>query len=45
MWSTLQAHPEVRWLTWFDHAKETDWRIQSSPELLQVFRDGVQGFR
>jgi hypothetical protein len=44
MWSTLDRHPEVRGLTWFDLAKEADWRIDSSPESLQAFRAGVQRF-
>jgi beta-mannanase len=44
MWSTLAAHPEVRGLTWFDFAKETDWRIESSPASVEAFRAGLAGF-
>jgi Glycosyl hydrolase family 26 len=45
MWSTLDRHPEVRGLTWFNFDKETDWRIQSSPESQLAFRTGVLAFR
>ena len=45
MFATLAAHPEIRGFTWFDYAKETDWRIASSEASLRAFRDGVLGYR
>lgn len=33
--------PRVRALVWFNHAKEADWRINSSPESLGAFRAAV----
>ena len=45
MFATLAAHPEIRGFTWFDYAKETDWRIASSDAALRAFRDGLLGYR
>lgn len=44
MFATLAAHPEVRGFTWFDHAKETDWRIDSSAESMDAFRTGLSTY-
>ena len=38
MFAWLDQHPEVRGVTWFDFAKETDWRIESSDASLAAFR-------
>ena len=45
MYATLAAHPEIRGFTWFNYAKETDWRVESSDASLRSFRDGVLGYR
>lgn len=37
------AYPQVRAITWFNVNKETDWRIDSSPESLRAFRAAVNG--
>jgi beta-mannanase len=44
MFATLAAHPEIRGFTWFDHAKETDWRIDSTTESLDAFRTGLSTY-
>jgi beta-mannanase len=44
MFTTLATHPEIRGFTWFDHAKETDWRIDSSVESLDAFRTGLSTY-
>lgn len=44
MFATLAAHPEIRGFTWFDHAKETDWRIDSSADSLDAFRTGLSTY-
>ena len=31
------AFPDVRGVVWFNIVKETDWRIDSSPESLRAF--------
>ncbi|KAA1428791.1 glycoside hydrolase family 26 protein [Nocardioides antri] len=41
MWTWLDAHPQVRGLTWFSFNKETDWRIDSSSASLVAFRNGL----
>ena len=41
MFAWLDQHPEVRGVTWFDFAKETDWRIESSDASLAAFRAGM----
>jgi hypothetical protein len=45
MFDSLARHPEVRGFTWFQYDKEADWRIDSSPEALRAFRDGLAGYR
>jgi hypothetical protein len=34
-------YPQIRAVVWFHINKETDWRITSSPESLQAFREAV----
>lgn len=41
MFAVLDAHPEVRGFTWFNAAKETDWRVESTQASLDAFRAGV----
>jgi hypothetical protein len=38
MFAALAQHPEIRGFTWFDCAKETDWRIDSSAASLDTRR-------
>jgi hypothetical protein len=35
---TSKAFPKVTAIIWFNEAKETDWRVQSSPASLETFR-------
>jgi Glycosyl hydrolase family 26 len=35
------AFPRIEALVWFNENKETDWRIDSSAEALQAFRNGL----
>ena len=44
MWAWLDAHPEVRGVTWFSLLKEADWRIDSSEASLISWRDGARVF-
>jgi hypothetical protein len=41
MFATLQERREICGFTWFNLAKETDWRIESSPGSLEAFRAGL----
>lgn len=41
MWNTLASWPRVRGIMWFDHVKETDWRIDSSSTSLTAFSQGL----
>ncbi|HEX5535079.1 MAG TPA: glycosyl hydrolase [Actinomycetales bacterium] len=41
MFATLDKRPQVCAFTWFDLAKETDWRIDSSPASSSAFADGL----
>jgi hypothetical protein len=34
----LDDHPDIGGVTWFDHDKETDWRVRSSPSSTEAFR-------
>ena len=45
LWTWLGQHPEVRGLTWFSLAKETDWRIDSSAGTLAAYAAGASAFR
>lgn len=44
MFDTLAAHPEIAGFTWFDFAKEADWRIESSPQSAAAFRTGLAAY-
>jgi hypothetical protein len=44
MWTTLATWPRLRGLVWFNHNKETDWRINSSDAALAAYREGLPGF-
>lgn len=44
MFAWLDVHPEVRGVTWFNFAKETDWRVQSSDASVAAFRAGIGRF-
>jgi hypothetical protein len=35
---TSRAFPKVTAIIWFNEAKETDWRVQSSPATLEMFK-------
>jgi beta-mannanase len=41
MFTTLKATPAIRGFTWFDFAKETDWRVDSSAASAAAFRAGL----
>ena len=43
MFDTMRSADEVCGFTWFDIAKETDWRIDSSPASHDAFRTGLAG--
>jgi len=44
MWAWLDAHPEVRGVTWFSLLKEADWRIDSSDAALAAWGAGARVF-
>jgi hypothetical protein len=44
MWAWLDAHPEVRGVTWFSILKETDWRVDSSEAALLAWGAGARVF-
>ena len=44
MWAWLDAHPEVRGVTWFSLLKEADWRIDSSEASLAAWGAGARVF-
>ena len=37
----LAAQPDVTALVWFDHLKEADWRIDSTPESAAALREAL----
>jgi hypothetical protein len=37
----LEARPDIRAFVWFNHDKETDWRIESSPQSRTAFATRV----
>lgn len=41
LFADVRSRPYVRAVTWFDVAKEADWRIASSPAAQQAFKDAV----
>ena len=44
MFDTLKSTTTFAGVTWFSYAKEMDWRIDSSPESLAAFHDGLVGY-
>jgi hypothetical protein len=40
-WAWLDAHPEVRGVTWFSFLKEADWRVDSSEASLAAWGAGA----
>jgi hypothetical protein len=44
MFTALKGSSTFAGVTWFSYAKEQDWRIDSSPESLAAFRDGLTGY-
>jgi hypothetical protein len=44
MWEWLDAHPEVRGVTWFSLSKEVDWRVDSSRAALAAWGRGARRF-
>jgi glycosyl hydrolase family 26 len=40
----VARHRELLGVVWFNHTKETDWRITSSPRGLRAFRAGAGSF-
>jgi hypothetical protein len=45
MFAVLKASPAIKGFVWFDHDKETDWRINSSTASLAAFRSGLADYR
>lgn len=41
----VRRHPDVAGLIWFDHDKETDWRIGSTPQSAAAMRSALRGRR
>jgi hypothetical protein len=41
LFTWLDSHPEVEGVTWFDHDKETDWRVRSSPASSAAFTQAL----
>lgn len=41
MFEVLDANPSVRGFTWFNCAKETDWRVESTQASLDSFQAGL----
>ena len=41
--SISNKYPQIRALIWFHIAKETDWRINSSDESLNAYREAIAG--
>lgn len=44
MWEWLDAHPEVRGVTWFSLHKEVDWRLDSSAVAREAWGAGARRF-
>jgi hypothetical protein len=40
--ASIRRDPRIAGFVWFDHRKETDWRIESSQGAEQAFRRGVR---
>lgn len=43
MFRSVRADPNAVALIWFDHDKETNWRLDSSPESLDAVREELAG--
>lgn len=43
--AALKRRPQIRAFAWFNHDKETDWRIQSSDSARAAFAAGVTDLR
>jgi hypothetical protein len=43
--AAFDRYPSIVGFMWFNYDKETDWRIQSSPEALRAFRKGIRHHR
>ena len=41
LFAYLSAQPDVTAVVWFDHLKETDWRLGSSPESATAVREAL----
>lgn len=41
MFDEIDRRPYIRAIVWFNLRKETDWRIESSPDARQAFADGL----
>lgn len=41
MFDYVAARPEIRTVTWFDFAKEADWRVLSSQASIDAFKAGL----
>lgn len=39
--AALRRHPQIRAFVWFEHDKETDWRIRSSEAARNAFAAGI----
>ncbi len=44
MFHMLSSDSHVCGFTWFDYSKETDWRVNSSPQSLAAFRRGLASY-
>lgn len=42
LFAGLKRNPDVIGFVWFNRQKETDWRIESSPESLQAFSEEAE---
>lgn len=45
MFTEVRRRPYIRSLIWFNVRKETDWRIESSPEARAAFAEGAASLR
>jgi beta-mannanase len=45
MFTEVRRRPYIRSLIWFNVLKETDWRIESSPEARAAFAEGAASLR
>jgi cellulose synthase (UDP-forming) len=42
MFRTVEDHPQIRSVVWFNAPKQTDWRIQSSPAAEKAFSEAIR---